>query len=661
MPVSKREGHDYMNQSIGLKTVCELLGKNFFIPSYQRGFRWETQQVEDLLLDIDSFARKQDSKGFYCLQPIVVKLCDEATKSANNLSSLLDDNKWYEVVDGQQRLTTLKILISYLVRKELKGESLEKEYEKSEFRIQYETRPDSSSFLDAIEDSVEPVDFFFISNAYNCIQSWFDTPGRRKPVREYIFKTLISSIGDNNPYGTVQVIWYELEEGEHPIDSFIRINMGKIPLNNAELVKALFLQKRQNEGTDFDRILIANEWDRMEYALQNEDFWGFLNREKQKKPARIEFLFDLMCEFEKTENPVLEKEIGTDDYATFRYFNREFTNGANKSLILAEWEKVREYYSAVEDWFLDPIWYHYIGFLVYCGKSVKDIYRLYKGQKKDDFTDALKEKIKEQFKDVECSKKFSSPDTVEYEIGLIYKQQNVKKFLLLFNIQYLVNLYERAQEKGNEEIFIRFPFQLFIGTDGRKGWDVEHISSQTENRLVDNNSQVEWLTLAIEELKILKTTVPYGSLKANEKSINKIQPQFSERWDNCLNEIQMFLEKSNSALQFPALFKIVTELVGEDLNDNEMLDSIGNLTLLDTKTNRSYGNSLFTIKRKIIIGLDAKGEFLPLCTKNVFLKNFDVRGVSPNKWTEKDMRDHQNSMGKTLDAFLTFKDGVEHV
>ena len=38
-----------------LKSVNELLNNNFFIPSYQRGYRWTEQEVEDLLKDIDDF------------------------------------------------------------------------------------------------------------------------------------------------------------------------------------------------------------------------------------------------------------------------------------------------------------------------------------------------------------------------------------------------------------------------------------------------------------------------------------------------------------------------------------------------------------------------------------------------------------------------------
>jgi hypothetical protein len=645
-----------MDQSIGLRTVSELLGKNFFIPSYQRGFRWDTQQVEDLLSDIDSFAKKLDTKGFYCLQPIVVKLCDEATISANNLSSQLDDNRWYEVVDGQQRLTTLSILISYLAKKELGEETLQQAYGKTEFRLEYETRPNSSKFLMEIIKSNENIDFFFIANAYSCIQSWFEKQSKPKSVRDYIFKTLVSSLEDNNPYGTVQIIWYELEKEENPIDSFVRINMGKIPLNNAELVKALFLQTTRQGVSDYNRIEIANEWDRMEYALQNEDFWGFLNPGKMKKPARIEFLFDLICEFEKKNNPDLERNIGKGEYSTFRYFNTKFPTGVEGGSIMDEWKKVKDYYSALEDWFSDPVWYHYIGFLVYCGVSIEDIYFLYKNQKKDAFSKGLIEAIRGQLKDIVCSKTPSGFSSFDYEIDLAYKKPAVKKFLLLFNIQYIVNQYVKAMEKGNAEVYVRFPFHLFTTSDNHKGWDVEHISSQTENRLENNTSQVEWLAMAEEELEILKTAGDDDFSVVGEDNKKTIQIQYLQRFDNCLKQIRLFLENASSAKPFPDLYKEVTKLVGEDSNESEMKDSIGNLTLLDAETNRSYGNSLFTKKRRIIIDRDSNGEFIPVCTKNVFLKYFDTKGMSPNKWTENDMRVHQNYMGKTFDVFMSLKE-----
>ena len=51
--------------------VAELLGMNFFIPGYQRGYRWTEQQVNDLLNDINEF--EPENGSWYCLQPLVTK------------------------------------------------------------------------------------------------------------------------------------------------------------------------------------------------------------------------------------------------------------------------------------------------------------------------------------------------------------------------------------------------------------------------------------------------------------------------------------------------------------------------------------------------------------------------------------------------------------
>ena len=98
------------DNKIELKSISELLEMKFFIPNYQRGYRWTEQQVKDLLNDIWEFSKKKkDDYEFYCLQPLVVKEIDEIHK--NELQ--LDVNKhWYEVIDGQQRLTTIYLILS---------------------------------------------------------------------------------------------------------------------------------------------------------------------------------------------------------------------------------------------------------------------------------------------------------------------------------------------------------------------------------------------------------------------------------------------------------------------------------------------------------------------------------------------------------------------
>lgn len=87
-----------MENEIKLLSINEIIKEKFLIPSYQRGYRWEKRQVTELLDDIWEFSQQERKKDeFYCLQPIVVKK---------------NGDKW-EVIDGQQRLTTIYIILYF--------------------------------------------------------------------------------------------------------------------------------------------------------------------------------------------------------------------------------------------------------------------------------------------------------------------------------------------------------------------------------------------------------------------------------------------------------------------------------------------------------------------------------------------------------------------
>ena len=121
------------DKNIELKSVNELLGMKFHIPSYQRGYRWTDLQIENLLNDILEFSKGADG-DFYCLQPLVVKerkkdLLAEI-KQANSIEDVetLLKGEWI-VIDGQQRLTTI-----YLILKALEDEKIPSiEYERESY------------------------------------------------------------------------------------------------------------------------------------------------------------------------------------------------------------------------------------------------------------------------------------------------------------------------------------------------------------------------------------------------------------------------------------------------------------------------------------------------------------------------------------------------
>lgn len=112
-----------MNIGVKLEPVANLLNRDFFIRSYQRGYRWNENQINDLLSDFKEFIDQpnKSEEEFYCLQPIVVKrVSDKEKKKLHRFN--FDNNVVYEVIDGQQRITTITIILNFL------KESLKKKY-----------------------------------------------------------------------------------------------------------------------------------------------------------------------------------------------------------------------------------------------------------------------------------------------------------------------------------------------------------------------------------------------------------------------------------------------------------------------------------------------------------------------------------------------------
>lgn len=661
--------------TLQLMSIYDLLGKNFFIPSYQRGYRWNKRQIEDLLEDLYNFSSPDisiDKGDFYCLQPIVVKKCDEYTIEFNNLESDLDNNTWYEVIDGQQRLTSVYLLLKYLVEKD--NIDLQSDYGKKLYKISYQTHEDDNNYI------INPSEFcdkspnaFYITNAFNYISNWFElldeTKGisQKKTIRNR-FMTLLTSTRENheNNYGYVQVIWYESDDPD-PIKTFIRLNIGKIPLRNAELIKALFLQKRdKSDISQIQQIQIAKEWDQIEATLQDKRMWAFLNKDVPNLPAHIEFLFNVIFDVDgrkeiielgnkeyikvhEGNEPTKEKELkerddlgakkfadkyGLDEYASFRFFSERLKK-ADRETIEKEWSVVKDYYETFNEWYHNPLWYHYIGFLIYCGKPVTEIYDVYYGKNKNDFEKSLIEEIKKiiniQYKaiDNDNGELFFNGDPIVYSNK---SKPVLKRLLMLYNIEYILQ-----KHKGESLGYILFPFDLFK----TEKWDIEHIDSFTTNPLTDLEQQKIWLKTALDDLK------EYGIDYSKTEKIT----------ENDVVLINSFLNDLRSKVSFDEIKLVVSKLSGEYLPSEEVKkdikNSIGNLTLLNADINRGYGNAIFPSKKKEIIKKDAEGRFIPICTKNVFLKSFLGVNNTSISWSEYDMTKYRNSMIKVIKKFVS--------
>ena len=86
--------------------------------------------------------------------------------------------------------------------------------------------------------------------------------------------------------------------------------------------------------------------------------------------------------------------------------------------------------------------------------------------------------------------------------------------------------------------------------------------------------------------------------------------------------------------------------------EEEIKNTIGNLTLLDAATNRMYGNSLFCTKRRINIERIKQGVFVPVATQYIFAKFFDQKGTNRSLWTKEDMEAYHSYIYNVISNYL---------
>ena len=626
---------------IGLRSVAQLLNLNFFIPSYQRGYRWTTQQVKDLLEDIRDFSQQKHQEGkFYCVQPLVVRKMSKGEKEFNSLP--LED-EWYEVIDGQQRLTTIYLILTFLEQViDVLGLPTER------YHLKYQRDPDIKDFLKRIskieKEDEEKIDYFYFTKAYLFIKEWF---GDNKQIKSDFCNTLLKYIPNINDLkedraNNVRFIWYESVD-EAPIKVFTRLNIGKISLTNAELIKALFLNRnnftKEGNAIRLRQQEIATEWDNIEYKLQNDEFWLFLNAIGNNRPTRIDFIFDLICERNilTLENEQI-KSIGTDEYKTFRYFYQYFKQ--ENADIAYCWGIVKKYFQTFQEWYDDVELYHYIGFLVeYKPKDVGNIISHLIGKweentNKQGFLKYLKEVIK----------KIATENPIEYSYDLEGKSKiSCKPILLFHNIQTVINQNAIQKDKYKTATFYKFPFHLYK----IENWDVEHIHSSTDNPEDNEQTQREWL------LNVYLS----------------VEKELQEEIAKCLNKEPN--EENNRAIE--DLFKKIKKIfTSQEEWTSEEKNRVWNYTLLDSSTNRSYGNAIFPAKRRVIISKD-KGQniaipqfssrggkwelkepvniissFVPPCTKQVFLKYYSPTIGDNNYWTKADAEAYQRDIQECI-------------
>jgi hypothetical protein len=627
---------------VELRSVHSLLKMKFFIPSYQRGYRWGKTQIEDLLSDIWEYSKRVKSEGtkfagdYYCLQPLVIKF--------------RPDTGVWEIIDGQQRLTTILIIMKCL-KTQLDALEL------SSFHISFDTRSQiNDTFLDTLDnrDRDNNIDIFHMANAVDTIQSWFETHKTVGVEKMSWLQTLLYS-DDTGP--NTRFIWYEIPNNHDPIETFTRLNMGKIPLTNAELVRALFLGKSLNtdqSNHDATQLRIAENWNIIEHQLHRSDFWYFIHDDNNAPTSRIEFIFDQITQrYLSALNHYSRPAWSDDQHRIFHYFYDQFnpkiqtsTNPKSPEHKEKLWKDIRDLALTLDEWFNDRSLYHLVGFIQNQGKyEIHSLHTQSLQLHKSEFKHYLKKLIFETVFETNWPTDNSVLDIISDVIeNTTYgtKKQQLRDILLLFNI---------ATLELNQESNMRFPFNSYK----TQKWDIEHINA-TASKPSRVEDQRAWLKIMVE---FHRQNVPFfEEIRSNKE----LQKKFSD--SKCLQDagfdgqepgfnlnIDTVINSHNFAELFDDLYVIIMS-VFTDPTSSQDLDKIGNLTLLDQATNRSYQNAPYPLKREVVMEIDHKGIYVPLCTRNIFLKAYSNQLHNMLMWLDSDQDDYKNKIIETLVNFF---------
>ena len=550
------------------KLVGDITGQ-FYVPSYQRGYRWGKDEVTRLLDDIYSNGNKN-----YCLQPVVIK----------------KDGERYELIDGQQRLTTLFILLQY-IKKEFKPRINLK------YSLTYETRSNSATFLQNIDlaQANSNIDYFHIAQAYQTIDEWFRKQSDDVVVADDVYGYLVKH---------VKIIWYEVGENEDAIGLFTRLNIGKIPLTSAELVKAMFLSRDNSEHMDREKQEeISLQWDNIEKELHNDALWYFLtNSIKGQYQTRIDLVLDLISG---------KQDSSREKYYTFFRFDE-----MRKEKSLDEiWRKIQQTFLILKDWFENHELYHKIGYLIASNKqTLYQIYKLSEHKKKNEFIASLNALIRKSIRIVGNYSELSYTNRQEYD--------KISTLLLLFNV-------ESVRQNGEHTQW--FPFDKFKYNRGSKvSWSLEHIHAQQSEGMRTQEVWKEWLELHIPSVKAI-----------------------GPNYDALIQEMQDAIVKAKlERTEFESLQQKVLALLSVSGN-TEYLHSIANLALLNTADNAALNNSTFDVKRNVIVDMDKKGQYIPFCTKMVFLKYYTPSEHNQlHFWGQADRVAYVNAINTVLADYL---------
>lgn len=572
----------------------DLNVSHYYIASYQRGYKWKSfsksDQVPMLLADIYEAFKMQASE--YYLQYITVK------KNYLNPSLL-------EVIDGQQRLTTLSLM--FYVSEAFGGINYAKDivvHQRYKSNVKFKDVFASVLELGLENDVIQNhQDIYYLFHAKECIFRFFKSLGDE--LNAYLDYLLCK----------VKIIVNIEDELTSPEEVFSNLNDNKVDLTNYYLVKGLlFTQstRRENTYTSFleiqeNRSRLARNWDQLNQWFLNEKQsqlffykYNIINKRDENiginsilnlaKPKNLErqYLDVLQVFFSEMKHKGDSTVFQYDDMALFNLYLEEINDSHQAEQKL---EEVQNLAKRFINWYADDELYHLIGYYIVTGQSIETIKDLGK-------TELKKVLYKWLYKSLQL-KEDQRINNLEYGTDNS----------ILNRIFLAINAFPMIFDNGKYKIEFLNRFNFYTYTTNK--WSIEHIYPQTPK--VEPKDVVHYRNWFLN-----KTSNHVLKAKINAVSLED---------DNIEEEI------SNLGL----------------LNINE--NFIGNLALLEQGNNSTLSNNVFPRKRELLLSMLAQGDFVPqhtinaVCKNLALLKNPDVEirfSTHLIDWAEEDM--HANAL-----------------
>lgn len=601
-----------------------LHGRKYSIPPYQRGYKWNTKDIERLLKDINEFSPNEDLDLFYCLQNITLVECKD----------------YFNVVDGQQRLTTLIVILSYL-----------DEYKLINEKLQYNVRPETENFLNEYifksneyifksselrniqdwgqlleiarneEKDYDYQDIFYLFNAYKTVQAWFkDNPDTVSVMKDKILNhvKLIVNLPKN------------IEEQE----LFENLNGKRVPLDGADLIRALIITRvAKKEVGDLDdsikqNVLINERRVKIGLMLDRINLWWADDNKK-----------NYFHQFTKESNASDENTISLNDVTyPINYLYKLYVLAYGKGVLDMEFfekkviedgflEELQLLQRTMENWYNDKVLYHLILFTsIYAGEksedsptlNFKELLKQWKELYRKDFIRFLKKRIAntEVFDDLI---KQSERSKEENEKTAFSENWYDKKLVMVSTLLDIISILS-----SNSAYLPARHFKVYKE-------DLEHIFPQTPvgDRIKDKVKQTQILK---EYLEIINQSLSEEEkIYIDDCDIN---------WDD-----QNWKEGIKSRIN-DKIKKVIP------------VNSLGNMCVLHESVNRGYGNDFFLEKRIDIMRKFQDGYFIRPHVYDAFNKIFLERHDESidmkmmNRWDKSDILARREYIIKRISDFL---------